>query len=458
MSVVPLLAAVGVGWSVHSHDEQPAPLQELARACASGEDDACNKLVTARGLDDAYALALVGPATLIHRLAAAAPEHVDRIWLLRIGADRFPHDASLHYELADAILRTGKNVGSTDWEAYGPLLRAVELEPDFVEALTALADVDMKRGRPDLAIERYRAAVRARPALAVARIGLGRALMSLRRPREAAEQFRVALELPALDSISLDVARAGLGETSFWLGDAQGALNALRQGAKTEPLPGPAVACIEAVTLWWLGREDEARRMCELSVEGSLYCNCQGRASAAVTSRPPTLTADDTAVVLATLSNNRDLGIDDGTETVVEGTSAFSETALPTVARLRGRFLDLTRQYEDQSIVAEAVEDLLVRSRTPAIVELRPDESRHTKALSRLEMQRMIRGGTSFDERFPKTRGFMTISRPGFSKHHGVAAIAVQRNADLCDGPVYLFVLDRQNETWRLRAGAETRR
>jgi hypothetical protein len=282
--------------------------------------------------------------------------------------------------------------------------------------------------------------------------------MDLRRPREAAEQFRAALELPALDSISLDIARAGVGESSFWLGDAQGALNVLRQGAKTETAPGPGVACIEAVSSWWLGREDEARRMCELSVEGSLYCNCQGRASAAATSRPPTLTADDTAVVLATFSNNRDLGIVDGTETIVEGTSAFSETDLPAVASLRARFFDLTRQYADQSTVAEAVEDLLVRSRTPAIVELHSAESRRTKALSRLDMQRMISGGTSFHEHFPKVRGFMTISRPGFSQHYGVAAIAVQWNANLWNGPVYLFVLDRQNETWKLRAGAETRR
>lgn len=73
-------------------------------------------------------------------------------------------------------------------------------------------------------------------------------------------------------------------------------------------------------------------------------------------------------------------------------------------------------------------------------------------------MQQLVTQKIASYERFPKARGFMTVSRPGLSRDRRVAAIAVQWNENLWNGPVHLFVLDQQDQAWRLRIGVDTRR
>jgi hypothetical protein len=127
--VLPFVLAPMGAQRTDSHDEQ---IRRLARECQNGNDKSCNTLVSRNHIEDAYKFTDVGPTVLIRRRAAAAPECRDAVMLLRVGTDRFPNDASLQCELAEAILRTGLNAAPTSLEAYGPLLRAVELSPNFV--------------------------------------------------------------------------------------------------------------------------------------------------------------------------------------------------------------------------------------------------------------------------------------------------------------------------------------
>ena len=214
-----------------------------------------------------------------------------------------------------------------------------------------------------------------------------------------------------------------------------------------------SACCGSAVTLWWLGRDDEARHECKLALQGPLYCNCQGRNAAEPTGDDVT-SADDDAVMRAALSNNPDLGARDGVHVVVEGITAFSDVEIHPVTGLRHRLTSRAHQFDDEARVIEAVDDLLTRSRVPVAVNVSAEGGKRTSGittLGRREMREFVTRRTSFFQRFPNARGFATLSRPGFSKDGRVAVIAVQQNTYFAPDPL-LFVLDRQGDAWILRS------
>src|SRR5262249_44402523 len=152
--------------------------------------------------------------------------------------------------------------------------------------------------------------------------------------------------------------------------------------------------------------------------------------------------------VVAALRQSAVAGSGDA-DVIVDATTAFSDVDLPPVASLSGRFLALTHQYDDEPRVRESVENLLARSRRTVPVNLAGVAATGVRVLSRREMQEMMEGaGPSFYDRFPKAHGFVTVSRPGFSKDQHVVAVAVQINRDIWNGLVELFVLDRAGERW----------
>jgi hypothetical protein len=443
--------------SAQSVARDPQLTQRLGGECGGGAREACRKLVSSELLSEAFVVAQTGSPSLVHGLAAAASDHGDAILFLRIGVRRFPADVSFLYELGARILDSGTVLAPTDAEAYGPLTQAVEAKPDFFDALVLLGQLELRREHPIAAEARFRAAVRSHPDRAVARNGLGTALVQMGHVREGADEFLAASRLAGDDAEQRWRAQMGLGEALFWRGDGEGALRVQRIAEKDETSGSGAIKCAEAVTLRWLGRDDEAGQACLEAVEGPMYCSCQGRRDDAGGVFAP-FTHDDSASVVAAIRQSAVVGSGDA-EVIVDATTAFSDVEISPVVSVRGRFLALTHQYNDAPRVREAVENLLVRSRRTAPVDLSGVVATGVHTLSRREMQEMTRGaGPSFYERFPKARGFVTVSRPGFSSDQHVAAVAVQINRDIWNGPVELFVLDRIGDTWVLRRGAETRR
>lgn len=451
------LLIVSVSGQSQSRDSQW--VQRLARECAAGERASCKRLVSTKQLvSEAYGIAETGPASLLHGLARAASDHSDAILFLRIGVRRFPADATFLYELGSRILDSGTVSAPTDTEAYGPLIQAVETKPDFFEALMQLGMLELRQGRPGVAESRFRAAARIHADLAAPRNWLGTALLQLGRPQEGADEFRAAVSLMGDDPEQHWRARIGLGEALFWLGDGEGALRSLREGEKDEAPGYGALKCAEAVTLRWLGRDDESDKACLDAVEGPMYCNCQGRRDVNGAAQVP-FSRDEASVVVVALTQGAEVSSGSGANVIVDATTAFSDVGLPPVAAVRSRFLGLTHQYSDAQRVKEAVDDLLSRSRTTVPVDFSGVAPANIRSLSRREMQDLVLGvGASFYQRFPKAHGFVTVSRPGFSKDHHVAAVAVQLNRDIRNGAVHLFVLDRTGQAWTLRNRADTRR
>lgn len=440
-------------------------LSQLALACAASDRAACQALVAPDSVDEALRLAEVGPATLLHGLADAAsaagrfaPEWQLAIGFLRMGAQRFPHDATFHYQLGMAVLGSGVTSAPSDAEAYGPLLRAVQEKPDFTDALVQLGSVQLHLDQPESAEKSLRAALRITHGLVYARLLLGDSLLLLRRPLEAAAEFREALRLAGEDRYDRASAQLGVAEASFWLGDGKSAIDVLRQADNRVGGVGAGIDCAIAMTLWWLGQDDESRQTCQGAVADRLYCPCQGRASIERAQPDTELTQDQSAVVTAALLQGPDLRRAPGDTVVVEATTAFSEIDLPPIAGIRGPFQVARYLYADGLAVAEAVEDLLARSVRPARVELAPNAGPLVRRLTREEMREMVSGrAPSFYQAFPSARGFVTASQPGFSKDGRVAAVAVQRNDSLGNAPVWLLVLDRAGDSWKLRRDAVVR-
>jgi hypothetical protein len=450
-----LLPVDGASQRAEPHEDQVAP---LARACGEGGLEACRKLVTSDFLPDALRLAEVGPPALVRGLASASTSHEQAITFLRIATRRFPRDATFSFALGRRILDAGQVVAPTDAEAYGPLVDSVRAKPNQVDALLELGWLELRRNRPEDAEPRFRAALRADADSALAHAALGGALLQLGRPRQAATEFRRALQLATDDRHVSSNASIGLAEAQFWLGNGPAAIESAHDAARHGSSGQANLSCTSAVTLWWMGRDDAAREACQLAVEGNLYCNCQGRTASASTP-PMRMTPREAAVIKAALMQSQDAAVHVSSVVIVEATTAFSDIQLPPVAAFTGRFNDLAKQYQDSARVVGAIDDLLLRSRTPAVVDVSGGTRVRLQGLSRRDMREIVRGvGQSFYQRFPSAHGFVTVSRPGFSPDGGVAAVAVQRNRDLWNGPVDLYVLDHTDRGWALRANAETRR
>jgi len=99
-----------------------------------------------------------------------------------------PHDAFLHYLLAELLSRQGAQVGSTEFrQAIEAAREAVRLKPDFVLARDVLSRLYLQAGEPEKAIEQCRLALRDNPDDEMALYRLIRALQSSGRPDAAAE-------------------------------------------------------------------------------------------------------------------------------------------------------------------------------------------------------------------------------------------------------------------------------
>jgi tetratricopeptide (TPR) repeat protein len=117
-------------------------------------------------------------------------DYIDGVTLYRATLARNPDSWVAHHNLGSELVAHGRY-----GEALGHALRAVELKPDFPEALNSLADTLVHTGRSIEALPLLERALALQPGYAQAMNTRGIALTRLARIDDAAESFRRAIEV-----------------------------------------------------------------------------------------------------------------------------------------------------------------------------------------------------------------------------------------------------------------------
>jgi arylsulfatase A-like enzyme/Tfp pilus assembly protein PilF len=115
-------------------------------------------------------------------------------------------------------------------DAIASYKRALEIQPDSEQALSALADAYRAEGRPEAAVEGYRAVLRIEPRSPHIWYQLATLYLDLGRERESEETFRRALE----HNPKMGAAYNSLAALAFERGDVAGAERLVRQGLDLE--------------------------------------------------------------------------------------------------------------------------------------------------------------------------------------------------------------------------------
>ena len=140
--------------------------------------------------------------------------------------------------------------------------RVASYRPDSERVVLGRAEVLLRKGDTDAAIEAYRAAVRRWPDSAMALNALGYTLTSFSDDyREAHKLIRKALKLEPQSAAIID----SYGWVLYRLGEYEKALYELNRAYKM--LPDPEVAAHVVEVLWKLGRLEEARVVLEKAEE-----------------------------------------------------------------------------------------------------------------------------------------------------------------------------------------------
>jgi tetratricopeptide (TPR) repeat protein len=157
-------------------------------------------------------------------------------------------NAVAHYSLGDALLQKGKRD-----EAIAHFQKALQIKPNYPEALNDLGGALLQKGRVDEAIAHFQRALQINPDYAVAHNNLGYALLQKGRVDEAIAHFQKALQ------INPDYAEAlnNLGSTLLPKGDVDEAIAQYQKALQINP--DYAEVCYNLGTaLCQKGRVDEA--------------------------------------------------------------------------------------------------------------------------------------------------------------------------------------------------------
>jgi tetratricopeptide (TPR) repeat protein len=128
--------------------------------------------------------------------------------------------------LANVLLRSGQ----TD-QAMEHFRRAIDVKPDYFEAHANLAAALVESGRCEEAIDHYEEAIRLKPDYSQAHNGLGLALARTNRVKDAIEQYEVAIQLTA----NFADAQINLGALLLARGDHEGAIEHLHRAVELAP-------------------------------------------------------------------------------------------------------------------------------------------------------------------------------------------------------------------------------
>jgi len=151
--------------------------------------------------------------------------------------------------------RARKAAVQSDYDAMVRHLRkAIELEPQFAEAMNDLGTHYHRAQRYEEAIELFRSASRVDPDAFTPHLNLGGSLLEAGRPIEALEANGRALELDSSDSL----AHAQMGIALFTLGHHQPALFHLNEAKRIDPGSASSPQLILADIYLRQGRKDRA--------------------------------------------------------------------------------------------------------------------------------------------------------------------------------------------------------
>jgi len=142
--------------------------------------------------DDPQALALLGKAQLA---AADIPNAVSTFTRI---AHLEPNSPVAHYELGKALAAANNKAG-----VRRELLRALELKPDYVDALTALATLELRLGRFEEVMKLAQEAKRVHPDSHIGHLLEGDALLAQQHFAEAASAYERALAAEAITDIAI---------------------------------------------------------------------------------------------------------------------------------------------------------------------------------------------------------------------------------------------------------------
>lgn len=110
-----------------------------------------------------------------------------------------PHLPGVHYELAQAILEASPNDTQVQANAEKELQAAIKSDGDSAGVECVFARIAAKRSDMDAALAHYRRALTLNPGAAEAQIGLGRLLMTMDKPEEAAKYLRLSIQSDPLN-------------------------------------------------------------------------------------------------------------------------------------------------------------------------------------------------------------------------------------------------------------------
>jgi Tfp pilus assembly protein PilF len=110
-----------------------------------------------------------------------------------------PRLPGVHYELAQAILEASPNDAQVQAEAEKELQAAIKSDGDSAGTECVFARIAAKRSDMDGAYAHYNRAFALNPGEAEAQIGLGRLLMTMDKPQEAAKYLRMAIQSDPLN-------------------------------------------------------------------------------------------------------------------------------------------------------------------------------------------------------------------------------------------------------------------
>jgi protein O-mannosyl-transferase len=195
---------------------------------------------------------------------------IETLWRTTIA--RNPKAFMAHSNLGHMLLERGQVDA-----AVRHFNQAVELKPDFVEALNNLGIALKQTGQLEGAIAEFKKAVAVDPTLADSHFNLGNALLAAGRTDEAIGQFRQALEInPAFAD-----ARNNLGSAYKQAGRMDEAIDQFRQALKINPRFAGAWFNLGSVSLR-TGRLEEAidafRQAVEINPNFADACNNLGLA------------------------------------------------------------------------------------------------------------------------------------------------------------------------------------
>jgi Tfp pilus assembly protein PilF len=113
-----------------------------------------------------------------------------------------PRLPGVHYELAEAILEAAPNDAQAQADSLQELDTAVQVDGDSARTECMFGRIAARRSALKEAYAHYSRALALNPADAEAQIGLGRALIAMEKPEEAAKYLRMAVQSDPLNELA----------------------------------------------------------------------------------------------------------------------------------------------------------------------------------------------------------------------------------------------------------------